>query len=126
MNNFDEASLEELFKMGSFSLVDQLAQYYFDHYKEFQNIFRNSLSCKEFRAIARLAHQLKSTASQLGLRRLQVQCNYLEHKYHNQIPYDQEDILLTLQIIESGHSDLKEYLLDFQKKIAKSNLKVVG
>lgn len=126
MSDFDEASLEELFKMGGFSLVDQLAQNYFNHCKDFQSIFQNSLKRKEFRTIASLAHQLKSTAEQLGLRRLQVQCNYLEHKYHNQIPFDQDDIVLTMQFIENGQADLKEYLLNVQKKIAQSNLKVAG
>ncbi len=115
MIEFNRECLEELYKIGGDYLIEQLTNYYFLNYKNFQKEFLQHFENKNNREISELAHKLKSTSAQFGLDRLYAHCVLLESKYQNQQAILDEDIFTVNKLLDSANTVLVNYLAESKK-----------
>ncbi len=115
MIEFNRECLEDLQTIGGDFLVEQLTNYYFLNYKNFQKEFLQYFENKKYREISELAHKLKSTSAQFGLNSLYAQCVLLESKYQNQQAILGEDIFSVNKLLDSANTVLVNYLAESKK-----------
>ena len=115
MIEFNRDCLEGLYTIGGDYLIEQLTDYYFLNYKNFQKEFLQHFENKNNREISELAHKLKSTSAQFGLDRLYAHCVLLESKYQSQQAILDEDIFTVNKLLDSANSLLVNYLAESKK-----------
>lgn len=80
--SFDPKKLDVFIQLGKDldeNVLGEMLATYFQTTDESINGFKTCVAEKDFKAVARLAHKLKSSSGQLGLNKLHKLCTDLEH-----------------------------------------------
>ncbi|HSJ23982.1 MAG TPA: Hpt domain-containing protein [Longimicrobiales bacterium] len=74
----EDAAIERLVRLGGPDLVRQMADLYFQHGPERLDLLRQGVEADDASSVERAAHALKSSAGNLGARRLQRTADMVE------------------------------------------------